>query len=625
MKHESKSRIGRREMMALGVSALGSAAFAGTWAAPAQNRPGRGRSHTFGWRGEHFLLDGEPFQIRSGSMHYPRVPRAYWRDRMRKMKAMGLNTLCTYTFWNLHEPRPGNFNFSGNLDVAAYLRIAQEEGLWAIIRPGPYICTEWDFGGLPAWLLAIPGMEVRSANAHFLEAASRYIKHVGQELAPLQISRGGPIIMAQVENEYGSYGNDKTYLRAIRDMIRAAGFSVTLYTSDGPGAKQLEGGTLPDLLSVINFGGGDAARQFASFAKFRRHVPRMCGEYWIGWFDHWGEEHHVTPPAESAAGLDWMLSQGISVNLYMFHGGTSFGFMSGANYGKSYEPDVTSYDYDAPLDEAGRPAKKFYVLRDVIRKYSPPSERFPQLPSPLPAIEIPRFEMKESAPLFAYLGQPHRSPAPKPMESFGQSYGFILYRTAIEHALRGSLEVIKLRDYASVLQGQKSLGVLDRRLKQDSLSVDLAAGEPLDILVENMGRINFGPRLPENHQGITQKVLLNGKELTGWSIYPLPLDPLPSLRFLSSPARGPAFYRHRFTVARAGDTFLDMRGWGMGCAWINGHNLGRYWKIGPQQTLFTPGCWLKRGINEIVVLDVEEGGHRSVAGLKDPLYMKRRL
>ena len=261
--------------------------------------------HTFGWQGEHFLLDGKPFQIISGEMHYARVPRQYWRDRMKKMKAMGLNTLTTYVFWNLHEPKPGQFDFTGNLDVAAYIRTAQEEGLWVIVRPGPYVCSEWEFGGFPAWLLATPDMKVRSADPRFLQAAERYMKQVGRQLAPLQITRGGPVIIVQVENEYGSFGNDKVYLNAIRQMINNAGFDVTLFTSDGDQNKLAEG-TLPDLLSVINFGATDSPeKKFTIFDKFRQLVPRMCGEFWVGWFDSWGEQHHTVPAKKAADGLDW--------------------------------------------------------------------------------------------------------------------------------------------------------------------------------------------------------------------------------------------------------------------------------------------------------------------------------
>lgn len=553
-------------------------------------------------------------------MHYPRVPRAYWRDRMRKMRAMGLNTICTYIFWNLHEPQPGHFDFTGNLDVAAYLRTAQEEGLWAIVRPGPYICSEWEFGGFPAWLLRTPEIKVRSDDPRFLEAAGSYLKRVGRELAPLQITHGGPVIIVQVENEYGSYGTSKPYMRAIRDLIRSAGFEVTLYTADGPSMRMLQGGTLPGLLSAINFGGSDAAGAFASFAKFRQGVPRMCGEYWIGWFDHWGEVHHVTPPEEGARGLEWMLAHDVSFNLYMFHGGTSFGFMSGANYGHAYQPDTTSYDYDAPLDEAGGPRKKFFVLRDVIRRHLPRDQFLPTLPAPTPAVEIAPFELNESAPFFESLGAPVSSKTPKPMEDLGQSYGFVVYRTKIDAAVRGTLEIFDVRDHAWIYQGSRRLGVLDRRLKQRSLVVELLQGEPVDIVAENMGRINFGPKLPDNRQGITTKVLLNGKELTGWSIYSLPLMDLSSLRFSEQPASAPAFQRGYFDLESPGDAFLDMRRWGMGCVWVNGHNLGRYWSIGPQQSLYMPGCWLKKMQNEVIVLDMDESSHRSIQGLAHPVY-----
>jgi len=580
--------------------------------------------HSFGWKDDHFILDGKPFQIISGEMHYPRIPRQYWRDRMRKARAMGLNTICTYIFWNLHEPKPGQFDFSGNLDIAAFVRTAQEEGLWVIIRPGPYICTEWDFGGLPSWLLATPELKVRSADPRFLAAADSYIKRVGKELTPLQITKGGPIIMTQVENEYGSFGKDHEYMNAVREMIRNAGFDVTLYTSDGSGANNLAGGTLPDVLSVINFGAGNPASEFASFAKFRQNVPLMCGEYWIGWFDHWGENHHTVTAQRAAEGLEWMLSRGISVNLYMFHGGTSFGFMNGANYQRSYEPDISGYDYDSPLDEAGRTTPKFFALREVIKKYLPKDVSLPAIPESLPMIEIPRIQFKESASLFDLPDKPLRSDNPRTMESLGQDYGFILYRKKLDQAVTGKLEINEARDYALVYQGKKRLGVLDRRLRQNSLDVDLSSDQPLEILVENMGRVNFGPHLVDDTKGIAGKVVLASKELKGWDIFTLPLDDLSKLRFSATAKSEPAFYRANFNITVSGDTFLDMRGWGHGFVWVNGHNLGRYWQIGPQQSLFVPSVWLKKGKNQIIVLDLEQGGDRRVAGMKDPVYETRK-
>ncbi|HKU27039.1 MAG TPA: glycoside hydrolase family 35 protein [Candidatus Sulfotelmatobacter sp.] len=576
-------------------------------------------AHTFGWSGPHFLLDGKPFQILSGEMHYARVPRPYWRQRMRLMKAMGLNTLTTYVFWNLHEPRPGEFDFSGNLDIAEYIRIAQQEGLWVILRPGPYICSEWDFGGFPAWLLATPDMKVRSTDPRFLAAAERYMKRVGQVLAPLQITHGGPIIMTQVENEYGSFGNDKTYMNAIRKIIVDSGFDVTLYTADG--ASRLAQGTLSDVLSAINFGASDSPeKEFARFDQFRRDVPKMCGEYWVGWFDAWGQKHHTVPPDVPAKGLDWMLGQGISVSLYMFHGGTSFGFMSGANKYAVYTPDITSYDYDSPVDEAGRTTPKFFALRDVIKKHLPPGTVLPD-PPPAPAmIEIPRLKLTESASLFDSLPAPVASEQVKSMEMLGQGYGLILYRAKATVSGKAVLKIAQPRDYAVIYQNRKQLGLVDRGLNQISAEVTVDASQPLDILVENMGRVNFGPNLVTERKGIAETVSLNDKTLSGWKIFPLPLTDIAKLKFSSTPKAGPLFYRGSFDLQSLGDTYLDMRGWGKGQVWVNGHNVGRYWSIGPQQSLFVPAEWMLQGKNEVIVFDYESGGEHSLGGIRQLVF-----
>ena len=582
--------------------------------ATAQQNP----AHTFEVRSEQFLLDGKPFQIVSGEMHYPRVPRQYWRDRMRMMKAMGLNTLTTYVFWDLHEPKPGQFDFSGNLDVAAFVRMAQEEGLWVIVRPGPYICTEWDFGGLPAWLLADPNIRVRTTDPRFLSPAERYMRRVGQELARLQIDHGGPIIMVQVENEYGSFGNDHDYMQSVRQMIARSGFDVTLYTADG--ANRLAAGTVPDLPAAINFGATDSpAKEFALFDSFRRGVPRMCGEFWVGWFDAWGQKHHTVAAAKAAEGLDWMLAHGISVSLYMFHGGTTFGFMPGANKSETYTPDITSYDYDSPLDEAGRPTPKFFALREVIARYLPPETKLPPVPPPPSMITIPRFELAESATLASALPSPSPSEQVKTMEDMGQDYGLILYRTRLAGSGKGKLE-LEPKDYAVVLQGAKPLAVIDRGLNQTSADVEWSGSEPLDILVENMGRINFGRFMVNDRKGLAAPVRLAGKELTGWEIFPLPLNDLSRLKFSRGAKAGPAFYRGAFELRKTGDTYLDLRGWGKGYVWVNGHNLGRFWNIGPQQTLFVPSGWMRTGANEIIVLDFEPGRNRSVAGIEQLVF-----
>src|SRR5580698_10102314 len=356
------------------------------------------RRQTFGVNGTAFVLDGKPFQIISGEMHYERIPREYWHDRLKKARAMGLNTISTYVFWNLHEPKPGVYDFSGSLDVAAFIRIAQEEGLHVILRPGPYACAEWDLGGLPAWLVADPNIVLRSADEKFLGPAERWLNRLGRELAPLQLTHGGPIIAVQVENEYGSFGNDKNYMNRVLAALKNAGLGeVLLYTADG--GDELPAGTLPGIHAVVNFGPGDAKEEFAKLQKFRPGRPMMSGEYWDGWFDHWGEKHHDTDVAQQAQELDWILSQGYSINLYMFHGGTSFGFMNGANWQKVYEPDVTSYDYDSPVSESGALTRKYFAFRDVIARHRP-GVTIPDPPAPLPVIEVPEFELAESAPLW---------------------------------------------------------------------------------------------------------------------------------------------------------------------------------------------------------------------------------
>lgn len=617
----SKGTLGRREFLGAAAAAAGLEALSPLLLRARQHGidpAGTGATHTFQIQGDQFLLDGQPFQILSGEMHYARIPREYWRDRLKKLKSMGLNTVSTYMFWNFHEPKPGNFNFSGRHDAAAFIQTAQEEGLWVILRPGPYSCAEWDFGGFPGWLLATPGIRVRSADSRFLVPARRYMMHVGAELSPLQITRGGPILMTQVENEYGSFGNDHDYMSSIRQMIVDAGFDVPLFTADGPTPRMLSGGTLPDVLSFINFG-SDPEKQFQAFARFRRNVPRMCAEFYPGWFDHWGEIHHHGNNEDLMQGVEWMLANGVSFNLYMFHGGTSFGYMNGANFAKAYQPDVTSYDYDAPLGEAGRPRQKYFDLQKLIKQHNPAAE-MPALPPPLPMIEIPPIEFQDSARMDDLIGTPLRAEIPKPMESVGQSFGFILYRWQPDRPTRGRLVISGMHDYALIYQGDNKLAELDRRFKQNAADVDLAPAQPMDILIENMGRINYGPRLVNDRKGITDRVLLNGKLVRGWEIYPLPLDNLAQLQFSLKPKRGPRFYRAGFQLKAVGDTFLDMRGWGKGHVWVNMHHLGRFWKIGPQQTLYCPGSWLKAGDNQIIVLELETTGGTSVQGLKNPVY-----
>lgn len=573
-----------------------------------------------------FLLDGKPFQIISGEMHYSRIPREYWHDRLRKARAMGLNTISTYVFWNYHERTPGRYDFSGQRDIAAYIRAAQEEGLFVILRPGPYVCSEWDLGGYPAWLLADTTLLLRSTDPKFTGPAERWLDRLGEELSPLLATHGGPIIAVQVENEYGSFDDDKDYLRWQVEALRHAGLGdALLYTADGD--VQLPKGTLPDLPAVVNFGPGDADGAFARLHEFRPHEPLMSGEYWAGWFDQWGRPHHETNAEEQARELEWMLSHGYSVNIYMFHGGTSFGFMNGANGSpdeNDYWPQTSSYDYDAALDESGRPGPKYYAFRDVIARHRA-GDSLPPVPDTPPPIEIPPFPLDQVAPLSTVLGDGIEIERPRSMEELGQSYGYILYRTHVAggNGSSSELAIDEVRDYARVYVNDSLAGTLDRRLGENHLALRIPeGGATLDILVENMGRINFTRALRDERKGITHSVTLDGRELTGWTVFPLPFDSLDAIPFRERPtadSHGPALYRGTFTLVHPGDTFLDLRGWGKGTVWVNGHHLGRFWEIGPQQTLYLPGAWLREGVNEVTVFDFDVPARRTLAGLSHPI------
>jgi beta-galactosidase len=581
-----------------------------------QSSPG-----TFAASDGQFLLNGKPFQVISGEMHYARIPRAYWRDRFRMAKAMGLNAVTTYVFWNVHEPRPGVYDFSGNLDVAEFIREAQQEGLYVILRPGPYACAEWDFGGFPAWLLKDHSTVVRSRDPRFLAPAGRWIHRLGQELAPLQIGDGGPIILVQVENEYGSFGDHHAYMQAIHKMFVDAGFTKSqLYTADG--ADQVPAGSLPDLPVGINFGGneaGAAQAEFAKLKKLRPNGPFLNSEFWDGWFDHWGSKHGVTNAATEAANLDWMLRQGYSVSLYMFHGGTSFGWMNGANSDqRNYEPDVTSYDYNAPLDESGRPTPKYFTFRDTIAKATGTTP--PPVPGVAPTRKVPEFKLDAAVSLWKVLPEPVHSEQVLSMEDLDQAYGYILYRKQLDGPVEGHLVLDELHDYAQIFLDSKLAGTLDRRLGQNHLALKVpASGARLDILVENSGRINFSLALRRERKGITREVTLAGKPLLDWDIYPLAMTDLAQLSFAQAPCDGPCFYRGTFHVDSPADTFLDTSGFTKGAAFLNGQPLGRIWSVGPQKTLYVPGPWLHSGENEVVVFDLNGPARPELLGRDQPV------
>jgi len=576
------------------------------------------KTPSFRFEGGQFLLNGKPFRIMAGEMHFQRIPREYWADRLVKLRAAGLNTVCTYVFWNALEPDPGRWDLSGSNDLAAFIRTAERAGLWVVLRPGPYACAEWDFGGLPAWLLRTPDIKVRCSDTRYLAACESYVRKISGEVRDLQIQRGGPLLMVQIENEYGSYGNDKDYLAALKKMWEEAGIEVPFYTADGATPFMLEAGTVAG--AAIGLDPGSSAKDFEEAARLGAGVPVFCSELYPGWLTHWGEPWARVKTDAVLADLNWLLANGKSFNLYMFHGGTNFGFRAGANFSDKYEPDLTSYDYDAPLDEAGRPTAKYAAIRDLLRRFQPKGTVLPDLPKPLPAIEVAEIPLPESASLFDNLPEAVRSPQPRPMESFGQSQGLILYRTKLVGRRSGRLAITDLHDYANVYVDGKFLATLSRTRRETA--IDIPKSDPpqrtLDILVEAMGRINYGPLLLDR-KGITDRVTLDGMTLMDWEVFGLPLeeDDLAGLRYGAVPAATPGvFYRGAFELAETGDTYLDMTGWKKGVVWVNGRNLGRYWDIGPQKRLFCPAPFLKAGRNEIVVLDLHLLKPATVRGFK---------
>ena len=576
--------------------------------------------HTFELGTDAFLLDGKPLQMISGEMHCARIPVAYWRDRMKMAKAMGLNTIGTYVFWNAHEVVPGKYDFSGNNNIAEFIRIAQEEGLWVVLRPSPYACAEWEFGGYPWWLLKDSSLKVRSKDPKFIDAYTKYIGQLAKQLVPLQVTHGGNILMIQIENEYGSYSDDKSYMDLNRKIFREAGFDGVLFTCDGPG--QMPKGYLPGYLPAVN-GLENPAEVKALINKYHDGKgPYYIAEWYPGWFDHWGEKHAQVSADQAARKLDTILAAGISINMYMFHGGTTRDFMNGANMNvhEPYAPQVSSYDYDAPLDEAGNPTAKFMKFRAVIQKYLPKGLSLPPVPQKKRSMVIPNITLRSSSSVFANLPKARSSESPLAFEDLDQAYGFVLYRTRISAS--GKLKVSELRDFATVYLNGKRIGILDRRSNTDSLMLtNVPKNALLDILVENNGRINYGPYLTDNRHGITKSVSLNGRAIVGWENFRLPYADLNSLKYTAGTFKQsqPALYRGTFQLSEVADTYLDMRNFGKGFVFLNGHNLGKYWNIGPQQTLYVPAVWLKKGDNEIVIFDQLKSGHTHITSLDHPV------
>ena len=564
---------------------------------------------------QDFLLDGEPLQIRSGALHYFRVHPDQWADRVRKARLLGLNTIETYVAWNAHAPQPGTFDLSGGLDLGRFLDLVAAEGLHAIVRPGPYICAEWDGGGLPAWLMGNSGIGVRTAEPRYLEAVAGYYDEVLAVVAPRQVTRGGPVLLVQVENEYGAYGDDPDYLRALVAMIRERGIDVPLTTCDQADDEMLARGSLDGLHRTATFG----SRSLERLETLRRHQPTgplMCMEYWDGWFDSWGEPHHVTDPDEAAADLDQLLGTGASVNLYMFHGGTNLGFTNGANDKGTYLPITTSYDYDAPLAEDGTPTAKYDAFRKVFARYADLPDERPADRRAAPALDVAlerRVPLADVLPGLVDLVPVDHLPT---ADDMGHWSGFMLYRTAVS-AQDLLVTVDEGRDRALVLHDGVPVGTLSRTEGILTASLPAAAGV-LDLLVEDQGRVNYGPRIGEP-KGLVGTARTAVRPLTAWEVGGLRLDTVdePLRRALLdaepqdvAPVAGPAFCHATFDSSPGTDHFLRLDGWGKGLVWLNGTLLGRYWSLGPTRTLYVPGP-LVREHNELVVLEL----HGACTGL----------
>ena len=584
-----------------------------------------------------FLLDGRPFVVKAAEMHYPRIPRPYWEHRIQMCKALGMNTICIYVFWNIHEQREGEFNFTDNNDVAAFCRLAQKNGMYVIVRPGPYVCAEWEMGGLPWWLLKKKDIRLREQDPYFMERVKLFEQKVGEQLAPLTIQNGGPIIMTQVENEYGSYGEDKPYISDIRDCLRSIyGSELTLFQCDW--SSNFEKNGLDDLVWTMNFGtGANIDQQFRRLGELRPNAPKMCSEFWSGWFDKWGAQHETRPAKDMVEGMDEMLSKGISFSLYMTHGGTSFGHWAGAN-SPGFAPDVTSYDYDAPINEYGQVTSKFWELRSMMQKYS--DQKLPAVPKPVaPIITVPKFELTEFAPLLQAEGK-EASGAIRTFEEMDMGWGTMIYTTKLPEIKAKSILTADFHDFAQVYIDGKYIGKIDRVKNEKSLTLPpVSKDAELTIIIEGMGRINFG-RAIKDFKGIVSDLTITSEyddmetiwKPLQWSntaiaddydtaVKTLALKPLP----VGQDILKPGYHRGYFNLKKVGDTFLNFETWGKGQVWVNGHAMGRIWSIGPQQTLYIPGCWLKKGRNEIIILDVVGPKEAVVWGQAEPELNKLQL
>lgn len=567
-----------------------------------------------------FFIDGKPFRLFSGAMHYFRVLPEYWDDRFQKMRAAGFNGIETVMCWNLHEPKEGEFDFSGMLDIVKFINTAAKYGMYVIIRPGPYTCGEWDFGGFPAWLLKDKNLRLRCDNEKYMAKVEKYFKKVLSLLAPLQINNGGNLIAMQIENEYGSYGNDKSYLMHIEQIYRENGINVPLFTSDGNCNYMLSGGTLPHIYKTLNFG-SNAMNAFKALDKMQPYLPKTCMEFWCGWFDHWGERHHKRNPIQVEKEIANLINSGANLNIYMFHGGTNFNFWAGANYGRKYQPTVTSYDDAALLNEYGDYTKAYHRVRKLLLteqglSLDMPLPKRPELQNIGAVMLSERGDLWENLTL---LGEKHFCPTPESMEYFGQNFGYILYKKVLKGSYPSqTLYVSGVHDIAYLRINGKLIKTYDRTKNgkkhcYDGFKAVLPPvnGEMLiEILVEGMGRVNYGHEMEDDRKGI-QKVRLAMQTLFEWDIYTLPFDNLEKAKLSGATDFAPSILKGKFKAELGKDCFVDMKGFKKGFVTVNGFNIGRYWARGPQRSLYLPAPLLKDD-NEIIVVEQEGYKHASL-------------
>lgn len=631
------------------LSLLLLAAALGVGTIPTSAKPkAKATSFTFEIKDGNFYRNNKVIPIHSGEFHFARVPHQYWKQRLQMLKAMGLNTVATYVFWNNHEETPGKWDFTGDKDLAQFVKTAQEVGLMVILRPGPYACAEWEFGGFPWWLQNIKGMKIREDNPEFLKYTKLYLERLYQEVGNLQCTKGGPIIMVQAENEFGSFASQrpditleahKRYAAKITAQVRAAGFNVPTFTSDG--SWLFKQGSVEGALPTAN-----GETNIANLKKVVNEYhggkgPYMVAEFYPGWLDHWAEPFQKVSATSVARQTEAYLKNDVSFNFYMVYGGTNFGFTSGANYDnkRDIQPDLTSYDYDAPISEAGWRTEKYDSIRAVMQKYS--KTKLPEVPAAIPVIDIPSIKLTKAGNLLAYAETltPKTNDTPLTFEQLNQGYGYVLYSRHFNQPISGTLSIPGLRDYAAVYINGEYVGSLNRINKTYTMPIDVPFNATLEILVENMGRINYGAEMIHNFKGIISPVKINDQEITGsWEMRSLPMSEVPDLSKWGSNAVGnpssstaqlknlPTIYSGEFTLAKTGDTFLNMEKFSKGIVFVNGHNLGRFWNVGPQQTLYVPGCWLQQGKNSIVIFDqLNKTPQTEVSGVTKPVLEQLKM